>query len=67
MLKTQYYTYPSLTLKHSTLGESGGLGLFARRDINMQDDQVVILCHFFGKLVVATEEQVSVILFEYLL
>jgi hypothetical protein len=58
LMKMQFNIYPSLTIKHSTLGEPGGLGLFARSDISINDNDG-ILCHFFGKIIVATEEQVS--------
>jgi hypothetical protein len=58
VLKLQWRIYPALTIKHSTLGEPGGLGLFARKDITT-DENDGILCFFFGKIIVATEEEVS--------
>jgi hypothetical protein len=64
LLQSQWHTYPSLTIKPSTLGESVGLGLFARKDILLTDNDGT-LCLFFGNIIVATEEQVSEIHFDF--
>jgi hypothetical protein len=60
LFKIQWNVYPALSIQQSTLGEAAGLGLFARRDISTEDNDGV-LCRFFGKIVVATEEQVSLL------
>jgi hypothetical protein len=57
LLGGQWHLYPALTVKQSTLGSGVGLGLFARKDILCSDSRA-ILCRFFGKIIVATEEQV---------
>jgi hypothetical protein len=57
LLTGQWNLYPALTVKKSTLGEVAGLGLFARKDISCSENGG-LLCHFFGKIIVATEEQV---------
>jgi hypothetical protein len=64
LLRAQWKLYPSLTIKHSTLGESVGLGLFARQDI-LHTDNEGTLCLFFGNIIIATEEQVSKIQFNF--
>jgi hypothetical protein len=58
LLKMQWRLFPALTIKHSTLGNDAGLGLFARKDLRLEED-IGILCVFFGKIIVATEEEVS--------
>jgi hypothetical protein len=58
LLQTQWKIFPALTIGHSSLGEDVGLGLYARRDIKCSDNNGMLL-PFFGKIIVATEEQVS--------
>jgi hypothetical protein len=58
LLRAQWKFFPSLTIAPSTLGEAVGLGLFARTDIVCSDNNGMLM-PFFGKVIVATEEQVS--------
>jgi predicted alpha-1,6-mannanase (GH76 family) len=58
LLQAQWSKFPSLTIGYSSLGEAVGLGLFARRDISCSENNGMLL-PFFGKIIVATEEQVS--------
>jgi hypothetical protein len=47
-----------LTIKTSTLGPTVGKGLFAARDIH-PSQQGGILCFFFGKVVLCTDEEIA--------
>jgi hypothetical protein len=58
VLRLQLEKMPYLTLKHSTLGPSVGKGLFAARDIH-PSQQGGILCFFFGKLALCSDQEIA--------
>jgi hypothetical protein len=58
VMRLQLKKLDYLTVKPSTLGPTVGKGLFATRDIH-PSQQGGILCSFFGKVVLCTDEEIA--------
>jgi hypothetical protein len=57
-LRLEHTKYPFLRVGKSSLGSAAGLGLFAKRDIDVSS-RGGVLCVFWGKLALCTEDDIA--------